>query len=196
METIVNEKIWTPWVFADHRKEYAAGIVQYSTPGHGGMKVRDDLNRKIPEYMRNKGGWYEEDCEWSKVVAVFPDKFGSEEVEIAKRTFRDWFPEEYEKFYGVRLKAGESYERDCQLYLDSNRGNYLTRAAWGNWHKTVPEGMVGICAVPGTKYELSLRAELPEDEIWVLIPESEYQNAEGSPYAFDAGRYQKWKTHA
>ena len=65
----------TPWGAAQHAERYIRGITWYSTAAHGGFKVCAGLNARIPEYMRDAGGWYEEDCDWSIVATVFPEAF-------------------------------------------------------------------------------------------------------------------------
>ena len=191
----MNERVYTPWGQPDTKRAYADGIAFYSTPGHGGFKVSGELNRKIPDYMRRAGGWYEEDCEWSIVVASFPEKFGPEFVESARNTFRNWFPDEYEKLYGVKLKEGESWERDKALFHEGNRDKLIGIAAWGDWHKTVPKGMVGVCAVIGSKAEL--RRYSKTDEHYFLLPEEAYETRGRYGFVFeDPSRYQGWETHA
>jgi hypothetical protein len=107
---------WTPWGTADSWKAFGEGITFYGTPEHGGFHVRHHLNVQIPDYMRRRGGWYEEDCEWSIIATVFPDRFSSKEQEQARATFRNWFPAEYERFYGVTLAPGESFMRDREVF--------------------------------------------------------------------------------
>ena len=106
------QKTRTPWGLADGETRRAEGIVSYSTPSHGGMKLCRALNARMPEYMRAPGGWYEEDVAYTKVIVVFPDKFSTDEVDNAKRAFREWFPGEYEKFYGIQLQDREKNERE------------------------------------------------------------------------------------
>lgn len=110
----------TPWGTADHVDRYQRGITWYGTPSHGGFKVCKTLNEQIPEYMRDKGGWYEEDCDWAIVATVFPaafighDKDPEKTLQHARDTLRNWHPDAYERFYGVTLEPGESYIRDNQ----------------------------------------------------------------------------------
>lgn len=191
----VYERVYTPWGQPDTKRIYAEGIVSYSTPGHGGFKVSGGMNRMIPDYMRRRGGWYEEDCAWSIVVTVFPEKFGPEEVEMARDSLRNWFPDEYEKFYNVRLKEGESWTRDEALFYERNRDKLVAVAAWGDWHETVPEGMVGVCAVIGSKAEG--RRYSRSDEHYLLVPDEEYEKRGRFAFVFeDPSQYRKWEPHA
>ena len=113
----------TPWGCADHVEKYRRGIIWYSTPSHGGFHLCKTLNERVPPYMREPSGWYEEDCDWAIVATVFPDAFlehegpekGTKSIEAAKRTLQNWHPDLFEKWYGTTLAAGESYIRDNPL---------------------------------------------------------------------------------
>ncbi len=62
----------TPWGKADYANQYTRGIIFYGTPSHGGFKVSNGMNAKMPDVLRNEDGWYEEDCEWAKVAFFLP----------------------------------------------------------------------------------------------------------------------------
>ena len=62
----------TPWGRAQSRTVIIPGIVSYSTSSHGGIKLDADLNKNVPQYMRNTDGWYEEDTEWA--IYGFPGR--------------------------------------------------------------------------------------------------------------------------
>lgn len=102
----------TPWGYSDSQEQIQPGIIFYSTPSHGGYHVSAALNRTMPDSLRLDGGWYEEDCDWARVVVAFPLHFPPETVEEAKATLRAWCPRAYERFYGVTLNPGESYMLD------------------------------------------------------------------------------------
>ncbi len=65
----------TPWGRADFVDVLAPGIVNVSTPGHGGVWVAPHLNAEIHPVWRSDSGWYEEDCEAVIVFATFPEVF-------------------------------------------------------------------------------------------------------------------------
>ena len=111
----------TPWGKADNIEILAEGIIQVGTPSHGGVKLDRKRNAQVPSYMRRKGGWYEEDCDWAIVATVFPDAFkldrenDPEFDRIVKNTLKNWQPYGYEQFYGVVLKEGESILKDEKI---------------------------------------------------------------------------------
>lgn len=98
----------TPWGKSDHEKVIAHGITFYGTPSHGGFKLHSAKNYQIPDYMRSKDGWYEEDCDWAIVAVVFPEHF-VDSYHQALDTLKNWHPKEYQKYFGVILKPEESY---------------------------------------------------------------------------------------
>lgn len=112
----------TPWGKSDHQEKYADGITFYSTPSHGGFKLNSERNEQIPSYCREPDGWYEEDCAWAIVALVFAGVFlvkaiheghdPNKDIELARDTFRNWNPNEYEMYYGIKLEQGESYRGD------------------------------------------------------------------------------------
>jgi hypothetical protein len=80
----------TPWGMADFATELAPGIVSYSTPSHGGIKLSAQRLAELkPELRAHKpfcgqDGWYEEDCDWAIVAMQWPELFNAENIETAK----------------------------------------------------------------------------------------------------------------
>ena len=175
----------TPWGTSHGCSHYAKGIVKHHTASHGGFHVSKPLNEKIPVYMRAADGWYEEDCEWAKVAVCFPEFFPAEHVEAAKKTLRDWDYKAYEKFYGVKLKKGESYEKDQERFYNLHRNDYIVICAFGNWHKAVPKGYVGVVAVPGGNR--SNRA----GEKCFMIPEKEYNRNTSYGFVIEPAKHKE-----
>lgn len=83
----------TPWGKATNKTEIVSGIVFYSTSSHGGFKVSKERLAVMPDALVNPDGWYEEDCEYCKVVLAFPEHFTPEERDTAARAFKYWFKE-------------------------------------------------------------------------------------------------------
>lgn len=121
MKSTVRIGMRSPWGTVNSAQMLADGIGTVGTPSHGGIKLSAKRNHAVPEYMRQSDGWYEEDCDWCVPFVVFEADIILAEDEYAlknindgshKRTFRNHHPDAFEKFYGVELKAGESYMRD------------------------------------------------------------------------------------
>jgi len=98
----------TPWGRADYTKMLAPGIFSVATPSHGGIKVDAQHNSSIPAYMRQSGGWYEEDCDWAIPFVIFEKEIISHGEEYAvksinknahKETLKRWHPDAFKKFY-------------------------------------------------------------------------------------------------
>jgi hypothetical protein len=159
----------SPWGKVQDKRELAPGIWSVSTAGHGGIKLSRERNAGMPDYMRNEGGWYEEDCEWAKVAVFYPIAFqrvikiegrpDKTELEYAMDTFRGWHPDEYERFTGTQLQPGESMVRDEKLFIEETKDKFILRSAWGDWASWVPKGHVGVFA----------RRAIDGAEKWFLI---------------------------
>lgn len=84
----------TPWGQSDHEEVIAEGIVFYSTPSHGGIKVSRKVLATMPVELQNLDGWYEEDCEILKVILAFPQLFPKNNIETTKEQYAFWFKKE------------------------------------------------------------------------------------------------------
>lgn len=94
------------WGEIDNIEKINKYILSISTPCHGGYWLSPRLNELIPIEVRNYrwyfetdnadiplkdrkfGGYYEEDCEWSKVVFFFPEYFSKESLQEAIETIK------------------------------------------------------------------------------------------------------------
>lgn len=176
----------TPWGKSDWQRKIAVGINWYSTPSHGGVKLSVGKNKLIPEYMRNKDGWYEEDCDWAIPYIVLddviranvdPDKFEKygRDFQSAVSTLKSWKPFMYEKWFDVILLEGESHVKDRQMFEVKHFNSYVAYSAVGHdstFSKGIPEGMVGV----------RLRRESDGLEVRKLVNDDEYQKR--SRYGF------------
>ena len=95
----------TPWGLADNKEVIAEGIVNYTTPSHGGIKLSRERQDQMHSALRLADGWYEEDCDWARVAVNFPLYFqrplrdGKTEADAARATLRYWFPETAKMFF-------------------------------------------------------------------------------------------------
>lgn len=178
----------SPWGAIQDKKELAPGIWQVSTAGHGGIKLSRERNAAMPGYMRNEGGWYEEDCEWAKAAVVHPIGFqrvikiegkpDRSEFDIAMETFRNWHPDQYERFTGVPLQRGQSLIRDEQLFKAENHNNFVVTAAWGDWAHWVTKGKVGVVA----------KRDSDNTEKWFLVDGEAYKTKQLRYFVIDLTR--------
>ena len=65
----------TPWGTSDHQQKIAEGIVEYSTPSHGGIRLSPERQAQLPSGVKsfNSLEWWEEDCDWCVPYIVFKD---------------------------------------------------------------------------------------------------------------------------
>ena len=103
-KTSYNVRTQTPWGLADSATYYGTGIVQYTTPSHGGFHVSAGLLASIPEYLQTADayadgtrGWYKEDCAWSIVVLCFPERFSGSVRQDAVVIMRKVYPKQFER---------------------------------------------------------------------------------------------------
>lgn len=136
----------SPWGVVQVVEKIAEGIICVHTAGHGGLKLDRKRNSLMPSYMRNRGGYYEEDCEWAKVAVVFPAHFTDDSLLHAKKTLLNYYPDEYERFYDVEIKSGESYARDEKHFREFYRNDWIAVGACGDWKEGVPKGFVHVTA--------------------------------------------------
>lgn len=190
--TTTFKKMETPWGTAQTEKEYAQGIVWVETASHGGFWVDTDAEASMPSYMR-LGGWYEEDCDWSIVVTMWPHLFGEKERAAACKTLRNWHPEIYERFYGVTLQPEESFVKSEKVWQATHAEDWQVIAAWGSGRtitgpiEVVPEGFVVVIAAKGG------RSQTPpfgwKNEKAFLLPAKVYEGRGRHGFAFGEGEY-------
>lgn len=157
----------TPWGKFQYKEKITRGINFYSTASHGGFKVSKKLNEQVPEALRNEDGWYEEDCDSARVYIAFPQFFPADRVLMAMESLKRWDWMAYEKHFGVTLQKGESVGKDEAMFLYENKDKFKAYAAWGDWHKNVPAGMVGLLV---EKNVMKPNAE----KKYILVPAEEY----------------------
>ena len=143
----------SPWGKIQFITPVMPGMDFVSTAGHGGIKLSRELNAKMPAYLRLAGGWYEEDCEWAMVFCVFEKEILETQkpshIEAIckgehKACLKNWNPAEYEKFYGVTLKPGESHIRDQEIFSKEHANDFVVISAIGT-----ENGMVRCTATRG-----------------------------------------------
>jgi len=191
----------SPWGRIDFVKVVAEGIVQVSTPGHGGYWLSPERNRAVPADARNEDGWYEEDSEWAIPCLVHWDAFARhwrsggmsrEDLEdlrgSADQTLRDWHPKAWEAIFGRTLSSEESRTLQRQAWIEAHRQDYLVTSAMGSWHDWVPKGWVMVVARRGGRHA---PAGASSPERYFLVPEPRYRNC-WEEYVVDLLRDVPW----
>jgi hypothetical protein len=178
----------TPWGAPQHITKLAEGIQSVSTASHGGIRLSNERNEQIPEYMRNADGWYEEDEQWAKVAVVFPDAFPSATVVDAYGTLKNWNPDAYEKFTGRTLQPGDSHIRDQQIFQREHANSLIVVSAYGSWASWVPKGFVGCHAYVGGRGE---RGQTNGVGRAFLVPAAEYDVRAPHGFVIDPAKHQE-----
>lgn len=188
-----REGMGTPWGRADSVRSLIPGAWAVSTPSHGGIKLSRARNARMPDYMRQEGGWYEEDCQWAMPYLVFWSEFepfekskANEERAVltfaeVENTVKNWNPDEYQQFTGKTLEAGESLIWDERIFA----AKFVDQLVAVHYYfprdsPHIPEGSFGVGCVNGGR-----RAwETMEDYLsnpykhfrWFLLPNGERDN--------------------
>jgi hypothetical protein len=99
----MNMATSTPWGQSDYSKKYAPGIIEYSTPSHGGFHVAGKKLTKMPPALRSiaypRDGWFEQDTAWCAVPLAFPQFFAYQTNVRAKELLRRVYPQVYEEIF-------------------------------------------------------------------------------------------------
>lgn len=200
MKDIAYEGMSTPWGKAQYVYLTIPGQIAFvSTAGHGGIKLSRKMNAQVPDYMRRKGGWYEEDCEWAIPFVVFASQILANTVEnsadfscIMKgehiTTLRNWFPAYYERYFNTTLKEGESLKRDEELARVRHANDLVSVSAVGDWHSAVPRGFVGVTACVGGRNDRGMYNGVLRN---FLVPEAEYGKRTSFGFIVDPAKHEE-----
>lgn len=162
IETV--QRISTPWGMSQTATIYAPGIVFHSTAGHGGFKLDRARNLAMPTTLRIAGGWYEEDGDWARVAAGYPDLFTYREQASADRILRDWHPDAWEAVHGRALVPGESFSRERDEFTRKHANDWIVISA--STSKVRPGSVEVIASLSGRRDAAQTRA--------FLVPAEEY----------------------
>ena len=157
-------RISTPWGMSQTATIYAPGIVFHSTASHGGFKLDRARNLAMPSALRIAGGWYEEDGDWARVAAGYPDLFTYREQASADRILRDWCPDAWEAIHGRTLSPGESFTRERDEFTRRHASDWVVVSA--RTSKTHPDCVEVIASMGGRRDASETRA--------FLVPAEEY----------------------
>ena len=170
----------SPWGTVDYVNVIETGkIWSVGTSSHGGLKVSRSAQMEIPQKARSKGGWYEEDAEWSIVALVFPEFFKPSDVDSAHETARNYLPGIYRFLTGIEVTPQTSSALAAKRFEMNHRKDWVVIAAFGDWHKSVPPGMVGGIAVLGGKRTPGA------EERYFIIGKNRYEDRNRFGYVVD-----------
>ena len=190
---VVRVGMRTPWGKADGIDIVMPGIGWVFTPGHGGVKLSPAMNRRMPDYMRQKGGWYEEDCESAKVYVALTATLATVENdttdklrEAAVSTLRNWYPDAYERFFGETIAPGDSYIKDERTFHAEHVNDLVVISATNcprSMSATSPS-MVKVTATVGGKRGNG-------DERYFLVTVSDYETRSRFGFVIDPAKHKE-----
>lgn len=170
----------TPWGPSQLATIYAEGIVAHMTAGHGGFRLSAERNKRIVPSLRIGSGWYEEDDAWAIVALTFPDLFTTYERQLADRTIRDKWPDEWEAIFGRALLPGESNGKDRRAFERRHVADWIVASAITSGHHP---GMIEVVAVLGGRHGANTM------ERRFLVPKAEYERRWPFGFVIDEGRH-------
>ena len=125
----VTTRAETPWGAAQLSRIYGEGVIAHSTAEHGGFHLDAERNGLVDARWRNANGWYEEDSEWAKVAATFPELFTSSERASAEDTLRHSQPDAYEAIHSVVIEPGQSRAKDERSFKREHASDWIVVSA-------------------------------------------------------------------
>jgi hypothetical protein len=141
----------TLWGAPDTTDERLPGVWHVTTPSHGGFVLSDERQAAMPDSLRFKDLYYEEDVNWSLVVLAFEDELRQTgdplfdlELSLAHQTARNWLPDAYGAFTGQVIEPRDSYVLKRQRAYETAIGKLVVVSAFGDWADWVPAGKVGL----------------------------------------------------
>lgn len=177
----------TPWGQTQSGNVVQEGVYWVSTAGHGGYKLSAKANARIPEAFRVKDGWYEEDCDWA--IPAFFLALPDADMDAAHKTLKNWHWRAYEAFFKCEIPRGESFLKDEYLFAQDHANDWVVICAFGDWEKTVPNGMIGCIATKGGKRG---HVNAPVEEKKFLVPDEEYKARGRFGFVIDPARHLPW----
>lgn len=191
--------MYTPWGESQTREtvvsDPSGNIICVTTASHGGYFIPPKYQEKIPAYCRKSNGWYEEDCEWC-IPFVFilairdgewcKKNYSQKIAYSALDTFREWYPDMYEKFYKIEIPEGLSRVKDERLFNEKHKGDYIVVCAGGIKQEKVPSGMVLTLAKIGG------RENRGGEEQYFLVPDAEYAARSSFGFVIDTDKHHKY----
>ena len=141
----LSVRVNTPWGSSQGATLYAQGVIFHSTASHGGFQLAPDRNASIHPKLRSCSRFYEEDAEWAAVALGLPELFTSHERREAEDIIRNHWPDAWETIHGRALKAGESRERDRQIFERDHAGDWIVISAIRSDHRPGFAEVVARC---------------------------------------------------
>jgi hypothetical protein len=166
----------SPWGAVQHQTNFAPGVDQVSTAGHGGIKLDRKQNARIPDLFRLADGWYEEDCDAAIPIYFLaaPD-FTAERKAAAEKSLKTWHWKQWEAWSGQTFAPGECRFKDEEEWKKAHRDRFVVVSAL-----RLDKDTVGVKAT----------READGAEAWFKVPDGEYTHR-GMGFAVDETRHER-----
>jgi hypothetical protein len=107
----------------------------------------------------------------------------------ARRSLRNWHWREWEAHFGEIVSLEDSPCKAQAMFEQEHANDLLVVAAFGEWHRVVPKGMVGVIATLGRTRTPGVK------EHCFLVPADEYETRQDNPgvtFVVDPSRHEAW----
>ncbi len=172
----------SPWGRVHGRTELAPGIVNVTTASHGGFLLEPETNARVPACLRNAGGAYEEDTEWSKVAFTFPHLFTRFERADARKLLIGSYPDEYQSLTGETVATADSAVLRLRAFYAENGHRYIGLTATPS-----DSGTVVVSAVIGGSRARQAGTAGPAKRF--RVDAVEYGKSRGFGFVIDLSRH-------
>lgn len=133
-------RVPTPWGQSDggYRFRDLPGVVEVSTPSHGGFRLDETAAAAMHPALRDVGAeeygylWFEEDCACIAVYLAFPQLWKHNpkiSEDYLRAQLARWYPAQFEAFASRPLQPGESPVRDREAWDRENAGKWAVYSA-------------------------------------------------------------------
>lgn len=150
------------WGKAQSVETLSEGVAFVSSSSHGGLVLSHEMNRHVPEQMRNSDGCYEEDVDWAigwtalRKAGIIGDeiraggRIASAVDDLATKTLHRWRPDNVKDLLGIDPDPESPILLQRQDYREAReKGWFLPISATSaSAMNSVPEGLVGVILAP------------------------------------------------
>lgn len=155
------------WGAAQSVETVFEGVAFVSSSSHGGIVLSEEMNRHVPNEMRNDEGCYEEDVDWAiawaalRKAGILADDLVTQGKSapsidlIAAQTLNRWRPDAVKPLLGMDPDPESPILLQRKDYQEAReKGWFLAVSATAaSATNSVPEGLVGVILAPAHMQE-------------------------------------------
>lgn len=192
---MTTQKLNTPWGIADSITELAPGILEVSTPSHGGILLDQTLNQQIPEVFRREHGDYEQDINWAAAYYFLFDYIQNHTKDpdirtkntsirkVAKVTLTNFRPHPFTQATGIPIQPEYSIMLKREAFYEKHKNDWVVTSVPHHLQNLAPHGFVIVTATLG-----GVRSPEPSQQTQFLVSIQEHEKTT-PPMIIDLSRH-------